>query len=279
MHPSNSAHLFGEQTFLHNLVKDHVDFVYDGNLEGLQGAIVSVRGNDNLRYVKELNAELAKLQWCIVIVTGNENSTNFYKQIEHPNCKIWLQTPKLDDEADYYLGFGVPTDINRNLEDAGISLFCKENVARAIDWFFAGQVTHQRRIDCAEALKELPGSEVIETAGFQQGLPYIEYLKKLSDSKYVACPGAQATMDTFRLYEALEMGCVPVIDKEASMYYKKIFPGNPFIEVFSWQSLKSWNSWNVVKHWAVDSAICSAWWFETKQKILSDLFNQVIEMS
>lgn len=44
----------------------------------------------------------------------------------------------------------------------------------------------------------------------QQRLPYIDYLYELKRSMFVPCPIGNG-IDTFRLWEALYMGCVPVV--------------------------------------------------------------------
>lgn len=268
-HPVNSPALYGEQMFLHTLIKDRVEFLHNPeSVEGLEGAIVNVRAFENEPYIDEFNAFIAPLKWVVVIVTGNEHGSSFYQKIKHPNSKIWVQSPTLNDKADRLIGFGWPsTDI--------LSFEQKELKERPYDFSFSGNVNNFFRRECVQRLEKLPKTIVKVSGGFGQGLPYNEYLQLLSETKFAACPSAISTPDSFRIYEALEMGCVPVLDRAGAEYFQHVWGACPLMAMSDWAGLKI----ELMPDFEEFQALCKQWWAEAKQKVVDDLFNQINEIS
>lgn len=62
-----------------------------------------------------------------------------------------------------------------------------------------------------------------------------EYKKILADSVFIPCPsgwgGAAGLKDCFRLYETLEAGSIPIIEKDEHLYFDSFFPKNPLLKV------------------------------------------------
>lgn len=265
------ARLFGDQVFINCLFDNFTH--YDGfeNYDLSDGAIVVMPLNYNENSIDELNTDIAKLSWCLIILTSNESGSQNYRNIKHPNMKIWLQTPIGSDEADRFLGFGYPSIIEKVINK------------KEYEWFFAGQVNHQRRLDCVRELKKLKNGKLIETAGFYQGLPQSEYMDLMSKSKIVLCPGGPATPDSFRLYEALEMGCIPIVDmhygnKEYNGdYWDKVFGDCPLIKINEWVGVA-----DAIEHELAnydDRVIeISEWWTNKKKEIQNNLLNDIEEL-
>jgi GR25 family glycosyltransferase involved in LPS biosynthesis len=65
-----------------------------------------------------------------------------------------------------------------------------------------------------------------------------EYCATLLDSVFVPCIGGN-NPDTFRLYEALECGCIPIIinDEKSSDYFNYINKYLPFLNLTSWEQV------------------------------------------
>lgn len=152
-------------------------------------------------------------------------------------------------------------------------------VERDTIWCFAG-TPHGERASMLSLFKDLAPNKTHCCSGFgaKDGLETQEYARILKQSKYALCPPGQDSMDSFRLYEALEAGCIPVTLKYSNQfkiypsYWHGIFYGEyelPFIMEESWEDCVNkvktiseseflnkqkecntlWNKWkNVWKH-------------------------------
>jgi hypothetical protein len=80
-------------------------------------------------------------------------------------------------------------------------------------WCFIGAVHHQARHDAITTFLPIkPYILSVHTAGFNaHHLTIQQYKNTMLLSKFALCPIGQGNLDTFRVYEALEAGCVPVV--------------------------------------------------------------------
>lgn len=99
-----------------------------------------------------------------------------------------------------------------------------------------------------------------------------DYKKILKDSIFVPCPKGNYSVDTFRLYEALEVGSIPIIEK--SEYWKKILgKDHPLIECNGWENIHkdlkklSENSAWVEEH----TKKTQQWWTKYKSDLKSKI--------
>lgn len=172
------------------------------------GAIVVIPARSNFAYIDKINNDLNKLDWVILFLTGDEENDFNVESIDHKNIIIYIMSPRENIDLKKYrpFGTGYPPQIKE---------YTKNTPApdKDLNWFFAGQVTHQRRKECVQQLKvsQLSGT-LLETKGFTQGFSPKEYYSYFIRSKVAPCPSGPETPDTFRLFEALELGCVPIAD-------------------------------------------------------------------
>jgi len=82
--------------------------------------------------------------------------------------------------------------------------------------------------------------QLFDTWNDAKNLGKQEYCATLLDTLFVPCIGGQ-NPETFRLYEALECGCIPilVIDEHSSDYFKYINQYLPFLTLTSWNQAPS----------------------------------------
>lgn len=239
-----------------------------------KGAIVVIHARHHAGQVREVNQELSKLDWCLVILTGDEESVFPADQLTHPNVKLWVMDPTPDKyEYDRALinGYAPATRELTKVPE------------KTLDWFFAGQLGHERRQSMKENLEGLKGGEAVYTGGFTQGLKPSEYYGKLSSAKLALCPSGPHTPDTFRVWEALELGCIPVVDTLPS---KKGFPSGfweqftgevpPFVFVNSWEGIGPVVE-DALVNWKSKANKSMAWYKQLKRayvkKLQADVFH------
>jgi hypothetical protein len=209
----------------------------------------------------------------LLVISSDEGSLLDPRELASDRVRVWVQNGRraycTRGIRSFPTGYTPPT---RDVRDAWRG-------QKELDWFFAGQITHARRRSCIAALRTLPGGEIVETDGFSRGLPPRDYLNKLASARIAPCPGGAVTPDTFRVYEALELGCVPIIDrfagagKDATGYWQTLFGSSPLPFVDDWNQAPE-----IVRHLLSNDLACqqiAAWWLEYKRYLARDLRRDV----
>lgn len=246
IHWLNNGHEFWDQTLLKDLLKGY---------SGKRKVFVVPGANID---VDEVNMEMEGIPKVLVIVTSDEENKFAVEQLYHPNMKVFMNYPDpvRHRSLDGFMPVGYCPDTRKLVKENGMS-------AKSQDWFFAGQVTHDSRRKCVEALKDLPDGKLVGSEGFAQGLPYPEYIQNLCRSKIIPCPEGYASPDSFRLYEALEAGCIPIVRNKA--FWTLMFGEVPFPVVNEWAELP-----DLINHLKDRPDIanrCSAWWQLKKREL------------
>jgi hypothetical protein len=99
---------------------------------------------------------------------------------------------------------------------------------------FEGKVKASR-IQMVEALKGVVPSFIHDTSDGCPRFSREDYRGLLLGSVFMPCPMGNAAIETLRLYEGLEFGCIPIVEKRWSIdYYRGLFGADPFLRVGSW---------------------------------------------
>lgn len=217
--------------------------------------------------IEQINALIAQYPSVLVIATSDEERSFPVQLLKHTNMKLWLQYARLNDHADRFFPLGYTHEAPR---------YAKGLALRHLNWFFSGQVTHSRREECVQQLRLLTGGILNETKGFAQGLPAADYFNLMSQSKIVPCPSGPCSVDSFRLYEALECGCVPIVDnctpgRDDTGIWQKLFGQSfPMPQVNDWTMLPT--IMNEELHaWPANAEKYSAWWKEVKLNLVKNM--------
>lgn len=247
------------------------------------GAIVVFPARAQTKQARLLNHLLNdRCKWVILMLTGDEESAFPFEEIKHPNMKVWVMSPRPDRHADTtFLGSGFPIGARQLLKDDE-----QQFIDKPLDWFFAGQITHERRQDLAEQLNnmlERPDmkGEFLPTEGFTQGMKHKEYFEKLAGAKVAPCPSGPETPDSFRIFEALEAGAVPIADTRTIKdnfpddYWIKFFGGDvPFPVVTIYDQLPGYTL-AVLEDWRAISNRVFSWWMLKKREMAQTLHDQI----
>jgi len=106
-------------------------------------------------------------------------------------------------------------------------------------WSFVGDAKKSTRASMLEALAGTGDDFVHLTSGFNaaDALPTDRYRQIMDESVFVPCPAGWQNLDNFRAWEALEAGCIPIVERRAGFdYFANLCGGAyPFPSVIEWR--------------------------------------------
>ena len=234
-------------------------------------AFVVIPGPQNIGHEEHISKELQNIYRLVLFITGDEEGVFDIDKIDHPNVEIWIQYPHKKHEAYNKLPIGAPQHLKNNLP---------EYKTKTYNVFFAGQITHQRREQLAEAIALVKNALYKPTDGFAKGDKPIYYYDNLASSRIAACPAGAVSVDSFRLYEAIEMMSFPIADLRNSNGVLDNFYQRLFNEVIPFHRVKDWNqlpslTLSLLKEYPnnMHSVVC--WWIKYKRDLGIKLMEQV----
>jgi hypothetical protein len=112
---------------------------------------------------------------------------------------------------------------------------------RKLLWSFAGART-AARMEMINHFKAIEPHECLLFDSRKQQTPLLDraaFLALLSNTVFSPCPMGNVMLETFRLYESLEMGCIPIVERRRWMpYYDRLMPGHPLPTFSSWREAR-----------------------------------------
>lgn len=254
-----------------------------------KGAVIVFPARRQVQYIDQLNDDLKRLEWVVLMLVGDEAQEFPADKIQHPNMKLWIMSANPDKhvEGARKIGSGVPPQGYEWLPQ-----FKEDAYNKPVDYFFAGQITHDRRHGLAtelNTLEEFKDGNKLEgvkffSEGFTRGLPAEHYFHGLAAAKVVPCPSGAINPDSFRLYEALEAGCIPVVDAIAPEvkhpdYWTWFFDEEPPFPVYT--------DFDQIRGYIIDSAAKTpalankifAWWQGKKRQMAYWLADDIAELT
>lgn len=119
-------------------------------------------------------------------------------------------------------------------------------------WSFAGHVDKSSRPEMAAELARVEPHYLFSSSpvpGFvtprstpehKRLLPPSAYFDLLFDSTFSPCPMGNVNLECFRVYEALECGSIPIVEKRLTMdYFRSLLGEHPLPTVGSWREGRS----------------------------------------
>jgi hypothetical protein len=104
-------------------------------------------------------------------------------------------------------------------------------------WSFAGQLK-TTRFAMLETFRRLGGGTERITGTFdeaEQGVEPSAYLDMLAQSAFAPCPMGNVHLESFRVYEAIEMGAIPLVERRPWLdYFRELLGDHPLPTVGSW---------------------------------------------
>lgn len=232
--------------------------------------VVVIPGAYQNDLVKQINRELQKYLKVLVVITSDEENNFDVRGLKHPDMILYVNYPNraLHETADYFLPIGYTPDIRKTLREHGLQ-------RKVHNWFFAGQVTHESRQRLVELLRESPvEGQLVSTEGFAQGMPQSDYYQTINYSKTVPAPGGPCSPDSFRMYEALEAGAIPI--PENPDFFSMLFTDTPFPIVQNWEEINEYLG-NFKDRYPELNNEVFAWW-QWQKRAIRYRFEQDLEI-
>lgn len=237
-----------------------LDLIFDGtrirfdHVEQWGGQIITFPGRHHTNDFDKIQERIKRQPEIVVVVAGDEEGVFPWWDLQHANMRLWVQHPRRWWDRTFGVG---PTPhtwtAGYTYERSGV--------------YFSGQVTHKARHDLVASLRNMPEATVNETSGFTEGDPPEEYIAKLSRAKLAPAPSGPVLADTFRLYEALENGCFPIVDDDPPHgepgYWNRVYGDVPF-PVVDWSHVtgEDWERWST--GWPANANRAGSWWQQQK---------------
>ena len=153
--------------------------------------------------------------------------------------------------------------------------FKKEIGKRKYKWAFLGTPHKSSRHDLLFQLSDIEPSFSYKTKKFNKKIIEVSKMNEiLISTEFIPCPNGFMHPETYRLYEALECGCIPIVEN-AYKYYDRLFPNNPFLKVDRWIEAKP-----IIREWG-DGKIkkkreeCRTWWNLYKNQLQELIVNKI----
>jgi hypothetical protein len=117
---------------------------------------------------------------------------------------------------------------------------------RRYAWSFAGNVGKSTRAAMVAAMSAVEGGHLHRSdrigpltsktrPSSQLPLTIADYVQLKSETIFVPCPTGWENLDSFRVGEALEAGCIPIVERRPLYdYFRRLFGEHPMITVSSW---------------------------------------------
>jgi hypothetical protein len=142
-------------------------------------------------------------EWCTEAI-------GFYRDVNFIFRQYYRQEAARYNPNCFYLPIGYKAGFCDRLN-------IPEVAQRAYTWSFAGQPKGSRA-KMLQVARNIPGGFNYLTSTFNdpKGMSTNEYANLLSQTVFALCPRGNFSVDTFRFYEALEAGAIPIVEDRGS---------------------------------------------------------------
>ena len=227
----------------------------------------------------------------IIVDSSVEKKINFYNKLKLISSKIFLihlgdesgiyDVSEIYNNCDYVWRTFCSNKYFKNKNISCIPLGYKSGINfkkeedRRYKWAFIGTPHKSSRHDLLFQLSNIQPSFSYKTKKFNEGIIGVDEMNKvLSSSQFIPCPNGFVHPETYRLYEALECHCIPIVEN-AYKYYDRLFPENPFLKIDKWKEAR-----NMIENFTTNeiknkSNECKKWWSDYKKNLQNIINNKI----
>lgn len=243
------------------------------------GAIIVCPGRYWASRTDQINQSIQRFQWMLLLRTSDEEDLFDIGDVVHENARFWVQTPRGGrDYGDARL-FGVgysphfrDLPVDPPVKDTDVYLAAQKSNALTGRHF----KVYERRAAFFKALRRVAGSKVlVERDGFAQG-DRAEYVAGMLAAKVAPAPTGMVSVDSFRFWEALQSGAIPVADTVSDAdgltdYWVRLFGHDtPFPILRDVEHLPMIVD-GLIDGWPANANRVQAWWYREKRQYALDL--------
>lgn len=259
------------------------DYQHGASVPLGEGAVVVIPGQHHVLHAAQWASEIERLPWALTIVTSDEEAL-FPVELLPRDATHAVWTQYHDRGMDRVIPIGARPGTVEMVE------YQRTSAMRTLSVMFAGQNTHIRRHELVSAIQDMAGDPRYGdvawflTTGFREGLTQDRYIAALLDTKIAPCPSGPHSLDSFRLYEALAAGCLPIIEThtphgDEGEFWDALFgPERPIPRVADWRQALPLiaEEYADASHWFAARDEVQAWWHDWRAGLSRD-FTATIE--
>ena len=190
--------------------------------------------------MEKLNALQTSNRPAVLIHLSDEHCDDDISIYNHPAVKLVIRNYVRADAPSSNKIITIPLGYVKNRSLKGKYRKLSD---RKLTWSFAGSVDKPSRVEMLQTLSAIEPNLMKLLPTWKQPQPEEadEYIKSLEDTKFIPCPRGQ-NYETYRLYEALEAGCIPICVGEPNNEhdcYNKLIGDKAILIVNDWSAAKS----------------------------------------
>ncbi|MGD0493220.1 MAG: exostosin family protein [Steroidobacteraceae bacterium] len=148
-------------------------------------------------------------------------------------------------------------------------------------WSFMGDANKSSRQAMLKAVQGIGESFVHLTSGWNSpdALPTQRYREVMDESIFVPAPCGWQNLESFRAWEALEAGCIPIVERRPQFDYFATLCGDyPFPSISDWSQAADFLKKDLAELEQLRQR-CSAWWQAHKADIRSRIGTELLGLS
>jgi hypothetical protein len=267
-----------EDTWLHELFEECdaplVDVV-DLSMTQIEKRAVLVISNPSIEKLTPLLTAYGQLKIPFGVIQLSDEELH-YSNMDYQSASFILKnywSPFLEKRDKRVIFF--PLGYKRNFWQ-GFHGEVKPAAQRAYNWSFAGNIARPQRLKMAKYMGFIERYFFYRADGFnsKHALTTAQYRDLLLDSTFSPCPVGNSSFDSFRVYESLEAGSIPIVQStHKGDYFTHLLGPHPLLIVEDWQEAPA------LVHKLLENPIdlenkrlqCSAFWKKKKKDLKSQI--------
>lgn len=189
----------------------------------------------------------------------------------YKNAKFVLRNYYREGMTDKVLH--IPLGYNDNFTDVTDNLPATN---RKYIWSYVGERWDHNRNIMASAMRTVPNGLLYVVHHNGPRMSVVDMSKLYRSSIFVPCPRGAISMDNFRVTEALEAGCIPIVERN-DYWLKMHGPDCPILQINDWNEVPVIISNLYRERAALENLrmLCFNWWNKRKQLITTQVENLI----